>query len=160
MWRKAVFIQPHGMLQTMLSLLWCVLYKSFLILCNIAFLLHVEGTVPFLGPFLSVPKPTMCPLKINILFNSHLNYLNYLNCLGSTYRVKCFVDSGTYAKLFGTQSTHRIQNLFHPHDIIKSYMWISNELNTQSTFKCCISQLASLIEMMQDVLGELSTLSS
>ena len=43
-----------------------------------------KGTVPF-G---SAPKPIMCPLvppQNQHIFNSHLNYLNYLN-FGSKYR--------------------------------------------------------------------------
>ena len=48
------------------------------------------------------------------------------------------------------QSTRRPRNLFHPHNRVKSsnLASISNKLNARSTFKHCISVLASLIEMI------------
>ena len=104
--------------------------------------------MPFLGPFLSVPKPTMCPLKTNILFNSHLNYLNYLNyfnCLGSTYRTLLTV---VHMQNCLVHSLHTEFKIYSTHMTSSNLAWISNKLNTQSTFKRCISQLASLIEMI------------
>ena len=48
------------------------------------------------------------------------------------------------------QSTRRPRNLFHPRNRVTSsnLVWISNKLNAKSTFKRCISVLASLIEMI------------